>query len=272
MRILKTLFSAAALLPVLLWATPGFAQDIVTAGELFVDLDADDPTAGEEVWENAGTAGDFLLNGEVILTILGPADSSAILLNPDGLQGIYQAQENAPAGLVGLNPTRTIEVWAYNEFVDSEETMVAWGRRGGPDGTEMSFNYGNHGNYGAVTHWGGCCPALGWIDSNFTPGAPSEASWHHRVYPFAGDATATTRLYVDGEAWNSETHGVNAINTHPDHPIQLGAQIVNAGGDIDWGGRVGTLALGQVRIHEGEGLIAAINQRTVNARTFKQRA
>ena len=93
MRILKTLFSAAALLPVLLWATPGFAQDIVTAGELFVDLDADDPTAGEEVWENAGTAGDFLLNGEVVVTVLGPLESTAVLLNPDGLQGIYQAQE-----------------------------------------------------------------------------------------------------------------------------------------------------------------------------------
>ncbi|MEC7776171.1 MAG: hypothetical protein VYC32_08735, partial [Planctomycetota bacterium] len=184
MRILKTLFSVAALLPVLLWAAPGFAQDIVTAGELFVDLDADDPTAGEEVWENAGTAGDFLLNGEVVVTVLGPLDSTAVLLNPDGLQGIYQAQENAPAGLVGLNPTRTIEVWAYNEFVDSEETMVAWGRRGGPDGTEMSFNYGNHGNFGAVTHWGGCCPDVGWIDNSFTPGAPSEGSWHHLVYTF----------------------------------------------------------------------------------------
>ena len=250
MRILKTLFSVAALLPVLLWAAPGVAQDIVTAGELFVDLDADDPTAGEEVWENAGTAGDFLLNGEVVVTVLGPLDSTAVLLNPDGLQGIYQAQENAPAGLVGLNPTRTIEVWAYNEFVDSEETMVAWGRRGGPDGTEMSFNYGNHGNFGAVTHWGGCCPDVGWIDNSFTPGAPSEGSWHHLVYTFDGDATATTRLYVDGEAWNSETHGVNAINTHTDHPITLGAQIVNAAGDIDWGPRVGTLALGQVRIHD----------------------
>jgi len=252
MRTLTKLISAGSLFAFLLLTLPVFSQDgdIIAAGELFVDLDADDPTAGEEVWENAGTTGDFFLVGEVVLTVLGPAESSAILLNPDGLQGIYQAQENAPAGIVGLNPTRSIEVWAYNEFVDSEETMVAWGRRGGPDGSEMSFNFGNHGNYGAVTHWGGCCPDLGWIDNTFTPGSPSEASWHHLVYTFDGDDTATTRLYVDGEAWNSERHGENAINTHPAHPIQLGAQIVDAGGTIDWGGRVGTLALGQVRIHD----------------------
>ena len=65
MRILTKLFSVGSLFAFLLLTAPVFAQgeDVIAAGELFVDLDADDPTAGEEVWENAGTAGDFFLNG-----------------------------------------------------------------------------------------------------------------------------------------------------------------------------------------------------------------
>ena len=37
------------------------------------------------------------------------------------------------------------------------ETIVAWGRRGGPDGSNMSFNYGANALFGAVGHWGSCC-------------------------------------------------------------------------------------------------------------------
>ena len=50
--------------------------------------------------------------------------------------------------------TRSIEVWAYNgpDFV-GEETMVSWSHRGGPAGTNIAFNYGNHGTWGAVGHW-----------------------------------------------------------------------------------------------------------------------
>ena len=38
-------------------------------------------------------------------------------------------------GLVGVDPTRSIEVWVLNPDVANEETMVSWGKRGGPDGT-----------------------------------------------------------------------------------------------------------------------------------------
>lgn len=55
-----------------------------------------------------------------------------------------------PASLVGSNPTRSIEVWAYNPAIADEETLVSWGKRGGGDGSNMSFNYGLNASFGAV--------------------------------------------------------------------------------------------------------------------------
>ncbi len=61
-----------------------------------------------------------------------------------------------------------------NPSIASEETIVSWGKRGGPEGTNMAFNYGNDGRYGAVGHWGGDTFDVGWIDNDpdFTVGAP----------------------------------------------------------------------------------------------------
>src|SRR5688572_33407904 len=39
----------------------------------------------------------------------------------------------APAGLVGVNPTCTIEAWVLKGAIDRDECILAWGKRGGPD-------------------------------------------------------------------------------------------------------------------------------------------
>ena len=44
--------------------------------------------------------------------------------NQDGDRSDH-LEQNAPAGLVGPDPTRSIEVWAYNEFVDAEPVARA---------------------------------------------------------------------------------------------------------------------------------------------------
>ncbi len=79
--------------------------------------------------------------------------------------------------------------------------MVSWGHRGGPDGTNMSFNYGFRGEWGAVGHWGGGGPDLGWVDNNWTAGVPAANKWHHLVYTYDG---TTTRVYSDGLLSNEE--------------------------------------------------------------------
>jgi hypothetical protein len=222
---------------------------VQTAGALLVDLDADHESAGTSMWLNNGTLADFSRLGAPALEALGATGAPGVSFNTAGPGDAYQCNEPAPAGVIGLNPTRSIEVWAFNPDVGGEETLLAWARRGGPDGSNMSFNYGTDGNFGAVGHWGGAGPDLGW-------GAvvPLAGEWHHLVYTYDGDATTTTRVYADGLLANSEALGPGTINTHDGSPITLAVQITNATGTLDFdpaAPRYGTLSLGKVRVHDG---------------------
>jgi hypothetical protein len=138
---------------------------------------------------------------------------------------------------VGLNPTTSIEAWVLNPDVPLEETIVAWGYRGGPDGSNMSFLYGNSPAFGAVGHWGS--PDLGW---NNAGGNPTAGVWHHLVYTFDG---TTQRVYVDGSLTNSEAV---VLNTHAGTAINIGAQYDNVGGTVTAGLRASS-TISRLRIH-----------------------
>lgn len=152
----------------------------------------------------------------------------------------------APSGVTGTDPTRTIEVWAHNSgALPAEEAMVTWGRRGGPDGTAMQFNWGNHSNFGAVTHWGGNFADGSWTDnSNGVTGGPIPDSWHHLVYTYDG---TTTRLYMDGQIQNTEVLGAGVINTADGFPIRL-AHAIHANGNAEI---LGSVSLATVYVHDG---------------------
>ena len=45
----------------------------------------------------------------------------------NGVADAFTGTEVAPAGLVGLDPTRSIEVWAVNPNIANEETLLSWG-------------------------------------------------------------------------------------------------------------------------------------------------
>ena len=154
---------------------------------------------------------------------------------------------SAPEGLVDFDPTRTIEVWAINPRIASEETLVSWGKRGGPDGTNMAFNYGNHGNFGAVGHWGGGGPDVGWVDNDFTAGAPEANLWHHLVYTYDEEFA---RVYSDGELQNEEDMlQWGGLNTHFEPAIAIASQWEPDGFTLT-DGLKGSLAIGRVRIHD----------------------
>ena len=213
-------------------------EGIEVAEELLVDLDAADDTAGDDVWINNGTLDDFARVGNPQkVEIRGvPAVQFS-----GGIPDAYQCLENAPETLIGPDPTRSIEVWVYNEDIAAEETMVAWGKRGGPCGTNMSFNYGTNVHFGAVGHWCWDFQDLGWDP------VPIAGQWHYLVYTYDG---TTTRVYADGVLNNEEVLGPGKINTHGGTPITLAAQYEADGFTLNVP-LAGTLALARVRVHAG---------------------
>lgn len=222
---------------------------IEIAGELFVNLDASTYKTGDAFWTNNGTYADFE-------AVAGPTRGFVETTPAIFFNGIDQAfvggtlldPEPAPEGLTGFDPTRTIEVWAINPSIASEETLLSWGKRGGPEGSNMSFNYGNNGMYGAVGHWGGGTHDMGWIDNDFTGGAPTANQWHHLVYTYD---ESVTRVYSDGELWNEEdTFDLyGGLDTHFDAAIAIASQWEPDGLTLT-GGLKGSLAIGRIRIHD----------------------
>jgi hypothetical protein len=247
LRILPALAGALAAAGLI---TSAEAQ-IQTAGELFVDIDATELSPGFlNAIPNSGTLGGFFEargGGAMVPAVAQIGGTKGIRFDGnDYMQLVDSVGGNlimAPAGLVGIDPTRTIEVWAFNPAIASEETMVAWGKRGGgPNGSNMSFNYGTHGAFGAVGHWGGA--DIGWFNAG---GAPTAGQWHHLVYTYDG---TTTRVYADGVLLNSEVLGSGAINTHANTPINLATQTEGDGVNLN-GGLRGSLTMARVRIHDG---------------------
>ncbi|MDG2125674.1 MAG: PEP-CTERM sorting domain-containing protein, partial [Verrucomicrobiales bacterium] len=136
--------------------------------------------------------------------------------------------------------------WVLNPSIATEETVLSWGKRGGGEGTNASFNYGNHGTFGALGQWG--APDMGFDDAG---GAPAAGEWHHIAWTFDG---ATTRVYSDGVLLNSEVLAPGTINTHGGTPITVGSQFEGGSADqapIFTGALRGTLTVGKVRVHDG---------------------
>ena len=199
MRCLLVLSLFLALAPLCLPACR--AQNAPAA---LVDLDARDPSAGTATWKNNGFLGLFLrLGAPQVETIAGVRAVSF-----DGIHDAYRGPITTPA-LEGRSP-RTIEVWAFNPTVDAdEETVVAWGKRGGPTGTAASLNWGRSAAYGAFTHW---AADLGWN------GVPTPGRWHLLTYTYDG---RTARIYDNSVEKNSLDI---ALDTAPGCPITLAAQ------------------------------------------------
>lgn len=226
---------------------------IQVAGDLFVDLNAAnfDPASG--IWSTSPDCGDCI--GDFIATGMPELTTTAegvTAISFNGTTDFFTADALTPNGLTGQDPTRSIEVWALNPSIASEETLVSWGRRGGPEGSNMAFNYGNHQLFGAVGHWGGDTMDKGWNNDDATVGAPAAGEWHHLAYTYDG---TTTRVYANGELVGTEVLGAGAINTHTEDdqgnplPIRIASQ-TDANG-VPTAALRGSLMIGQVRIHDG---------------------
>lgn len=162
-------------------AAPAKVGEIQIAGELIVNLDARDASAGTATWTNKGSMGNFKGLGQPKLVKI--AGQPAVRFN--GKTDAYRSEKPTPPEITGAH-ARSIEVWVFNPALDSsEECLVAWGRRGEAL-HNLSFNYGSEADYNAVTHYD---HDMSWSE------IPEAGKWHHLAYTYDGK---TAKIFSDG--------------------------------------------------------------------------
>jgi hypothetical protein len=214
-----------------------------------VDLDAQALTLGPLTsWANTGTIGRSF-----------DADFSPLVETVGGVKGVsffgseVMTGPVAPSNLTGGSP-RTIEAWIFNPSTSTEETIVAWGRRDGPNGTSSAFFHGTSTAFGAVGNWG--TPDMAW-----GPDAPAIAnnvklgSWTYLVYTYDGGGTNVGTVYSNGTLANTEALGLlntwatdNSTAARP-LPIRVAGQNA-ANGEVATNGQKGSLTIARIRIHD----------------------
>jgi hypothetical protein len=222
---------------------PGSVPDLSQPTPL-INLNATALSVGPlSTWPNTGVLpGDFVANPGA-----PPAVSSVQAVRSVSLDGVnhFYTGPGTPSFITG-NSARTIEAWVFNPVPADEETIFSWGRRGGPDGSNCSFNHGVNPAFGAVGHWG-AGPDIGWA------GNVAAARWTFVAYTF-NPATATATVFQDGVPVNSETIGV--LNTHGTDnspaanrlPFRVGSQ--NEPNGTPTTGLRGSMSIARLRVYE----------------------
>jgi hypothetical protein len=206
-----------------------------------VNLDAAGlPAAVVNTWTNAGTlGGNFAGSGSPRAGLVQGVN--AVTFN--GTTQWYTGPD-APTFLAG-NASRTVEAWILNPAAADEETVFAWGRRGGaPDGSNASFNHGLNATFGAIGQWG-AGPDVGWGDASNV----KQGKWTYVVYTY--DSTdQTVRVYSDGVEANTEVMAAPLATHTTDttgRPVRFRVAIQNmANGNAD-DGRRGSMSIAEVR-------------------------
>ncbi|MFP6896306.1 MAG: LamG-like jellyroll fold domain-containing protein [Roseibacillus sp.] len=160
---------------------------------------------------NSGSAGLFsTVTGNVTAASHPANNNPGVMIQGLGFNNgearMNSAVTSASVGLSG-NASYSITSWVWNPAFGNEEAIVAWGNRGGPNGTNAGFHQGTHAGFGAVGHWGDG-PDTGW-GNNGDDIDVSIARWTHLSLTFDGNES---RLFIDGVLSNSEIIG--AINVH----------------------------------------------------------
>jgi hypothetical protein len=230
-------------------ASLSFALCSAAFGEVLVNLDATGLAPGPlATWTNTGTISSNFTSatgaGTAVpqVTTVAGVRGVAFACCTTGPQGTHYIGPVAPPSVTGTN-SRTIEAWVYNPNAQGEETVFAWGRRNGPDGSNVSFNHGTSGAFGAVGHWG--APDIGWN------GQIEFGRWTYIVYTW-DSASQTTTVYKDGQVAATET-GI-ALNTHTNdtvgNPLRFRVARQHEPNGTASGVGVGEITIGIIRVHD----------------------
>jgi hypothetical protein len=157
------------------------------------------PEGALATWPNTGALGGAFNASAAVPAVTTVQGAKGVTFN--GTTHFYTGPA-APEFITG-GKARTIEAWVFNPAIADEETIFSWGRRGGPDGSNMSFNHGLNATFGAVGHWGG--PDIGWGAN-----PPASGRWTFVAYAY-NPATGVGTVYKDGVFANSDTAGT--LNT-----------------------------------------------------------
>ena len=206
------------------------------AGDLLVNVNAVQPTAGTASWSNQGglLGGNFAASGTPAL-VANVLDSGIPGVWFNGITDYY-AGPAASTDISG-NDSRSIEVWAANAGLAGADELVSLGRDGSLTGVTLA--YSNDAAHGAVRHDGSTASDAGY------PALPTLAQWHHIVYTYNGSKVA--KIYVDGALKVTKNLSGNLATTTD--PIVLGSAR-NAAGVLTGGTLNGYL--NAVRVHGGE--------------------
>ena len=225
-------------------STPG-----ASAADPLVEMDAAALAAGPLAeWSNSGTLGRTFT-----------ADSPPQVESIGGITGVtFYGSEVltgpvAPSNLTGAAP-RTVRAWIFNPTTSTEETIVAWGRRGGPNGTSCAFFHGTDASFGAVGHWG--TPDMAWgTDAAAIAANVRLGSWTYVVYTYDGGASNVGNVYSNGALANTELVGALATfavdNTAAARPLPIRVAGQNAAnGSLATDGQKGSLTIHRLEIHD----------------------
>jgi hypothetical protein len=212
-------------------------------GAVIVDLDATSlPTGPLNAWANKGSLGGSFAPGAANAVPAITAVDTVKGVTFNGTTHFYTGPV-APESVTGAN-SRTVEAWIYNPAAAGEETIFSWGRRGGGDGSNVSFNHGSNPTFGAVGHWG--APDIGW------EGAQKTGRWTYVVYTYDG-ASQTTTVYSDGVVANTEvlaaplaTHATSTSGAGL--PFRIASQ--NEASGTPTAGLRGSMTIARIRVHD----------------------
>jgi hypothetical protein len=197
-------------------------------------------------WTNNGTLGGVFTNSPVAASVATVQGVKGVTLN--GTDHFYTGPA-APAFVTG-NASRTVEAWIMNPVAADEETIFSWGRRGGPDGSNTSFNHGLNGAFGAVGHWG--APDIGWgADPASITNNVKQGQWTYVVYVYDA-ATGNVSVYSNGALANTDVAGpLNtwAVDTLGNAlPFRVGSQ--NEANGTATAGLRGSMTIGEIRVFD----------------------
>jgi len=209
--------------------------------EVLVDLDATQLAEGPlPGWKNNGTVtGDFTSPANAIPNVTTQRGVKGVTLNGTSQ---YYTGPAAPERITGA-AARTVEAWIFNPAAADEETIFAWGRRGGPDGSNTSFNHGLNPTFGAVGHWG-AGPDIGWN------GRVATGRWTYVAYAYDG---ATASVYADGQLANSEEVTLDTWafdNTPNGNPLRFRVGSQNDANGAPTGTLRGSMTIARIRVHD----------------------